>query len=410
MNGALGRGTASLLLLSRNPIEIDLWKRGDTVSDAENWGNDRIVDASELMEALGQNPHLSLKGVHIRGDVRLPESAAATSLVLANCSLDGKLDVSEGRLRKLHLVQSRLKSVNGERVVVDGDVLIDGVECTGKIDMSRARIAGNVRVSGHLSGLSMSRAHVGGNLTLKSIIVNGSVKTAERDILRLDYIEVAGELNWGSDIQVRSTLAHASVDSFRLPPLRDRDKWPEYLKLYQMTYREIQPDTDERVLSGWLRALSRNRGLRSQTFEQLAKFYREQGRPDTARRVLIARGHARRDKAKFWYRPIMWLYYGSCAYGYRPQLLLVWLVIISLGATSFFALGTMDELAQNVPPYNAAIYALDTAVPVVDLGQQKYWMPSTQVGLWWYWSLIILGWIFAAAGISGVVNYFSKRN
>jgi hypothetical protein len=61
-------------------------------------------------------------------------------------------------------------------------------------------------------------------------------------------------------------------------------------------------------------------------------------------------------------------------------------------------------------------YTLDVLVPLIDLGQQKMWLPNpgafpTPWAGWlvvgWYWVTIIAGWLLgtvAVAGLTGVIR------
>jgi hypothetical protein len=62
--------------------------------------------------------------------------------------------------------------------------------------------------------------------------------------------------------------------------------------------------------------------------------------------------------------------------------------------------------ADEHPRWNAALYALDLLVPVINLGQDGYWRLEGR----WQWAsaaLILLGWILAttvAAGASRLLR------
>ena len=66
--------------------------------------------------------------------------------------------------------------------------------------------------------------------------------------------------------------------------------------------------------------------------------------------------------------------------------------------------------AAGYPAFNAALYSLDTLVPVVDLEVQEYWVPDERAAPWarWYlWGHIATGWflaLLAVAGFSGLVQ------
>ena len=66
--------------------------------------------------------------------------------------------------------------------------------------------------------------------------------------------------------------------------------------------------------------------------------------------------------------------------------------------------------AAGYPTFNAALYSLDTLVPVVDLEVQDYWVPDERVSpaaRTYLWVHIATGWflaLLAVAGFSGLID------
>jgi hypothetical protein len=66
--------------------------------------------------------------------------------------------------------------------------------------------------------------------------------------------------------------------------------------------------------------------------------------------------------------------------------------------------------AAGYPAFNAALYSLDTLVPVVDLEVQDYWVPDERVSpaaRTYLWVHIGMGWflaLLAVAGVSGLID------
>ena len=64
-------------------------------------------------------------------------------------------------------------------------------------------------------------------------------------------------------------------------------------------------------------------------------------------------------------------------------------------------------IAQDYETFNAWLYALDLFVPLVKLGQQEAWVPTTTRGNWgWFgfhlrWVFQATGWIITAVGAAG---------
>lgn len=133
-------------------------------------------------------------------------------------------------------------------------------------------------------------------------------------------------------------------------------------------------------------------------------------------------------------------------YGYRPQLSLIWMAVILTASSLFFhaayKAGDMTPAAapvlvsagwqaaireapvftaqawgkgagQDYETFHPAAYAFDLFVPLVDLGQQSSWGPSTErgplgrIGWWLRWVLEVVGWVvtaLAAAAVTGLVR------
>jgi len=69
---------------------------------------------------------------------------------------------------------------------------------------------------------------------------------------------------------------------------------------------------------------------------------------------------------------------------------------------------------RDYETFNAVSYAVDLVVPIVSLGQEAAWAPSTTRGpwgwwLWWArWWLIALGWIVTAIGAAAVTGVIRR--
>ncbi|WUL62624.1 oxidoreductase [Streptomyces sp. NBC_00344] len=142
-------------------------------------------------------------------------------------------------------------------------------------------------------------------------------------------------------------------------------------------------------------------------YERLASVLRNSGEDADAREVLLAKQRRRRETlplaAKLWGYLQDW----TVAYGYRPGRAALWMAVLWAAGTVAFS--RYDPAAMNAdehPQWNAALYALDLLIPVINLGQDGYWKLSGG----WQWvaaSLVLLGWILAttiAAGASRLLR------
>ena len=83
------------------------------------------------------------------------------------------------------------------------------------------------------------------------------------------------------------------------------------------------------------------------------------------------------------------------------------------------------HVSKDYPRFNALVYSIDVFVPLVDLHQQKYWLPNASRGDelpifkvfklptsgWWLrsylWVQIAVGWLLTtllALGLSGLIR------
>ncbi|WP_432096653.1 oxidoreductase [Streptomyces sp. bgisy100] len=142
-------------------------------------------------------------------------------------------------------------------------------------------------------------------------------------------------------------------------------------------------------------------------YEQLSNALRACGEDAEARQVLLAKQRRRRETlppaGKAWGYLQDW----TVAYGYKPGRATVWMAVLWACGALLFARHPPGELKHGESPHwNAALYALDLLLPVIDLGQDSYWKPEGRYQ-WAAAMLIVLGWILAttvAAGASRLLR------
>jgi hypothetical protein len=72
------------------------------------------------------------------------------------------------------------------------------------------------------------------------------------------------------------------------------------------------------------------------------------------------------------------------------------------------------QAGKDYETFHALAYAVDVVVPLVSLGQEAAWAPSTNRGwwgwhLWWLrWFLIGFGWIATAIGAAAVTGVIRR--
>ncbi|MFE6133333.1 oxidoreductase, partial [Streptomyces sp. NPDC056437] len=97
----------------------------------------------------------------------------------------------------------------------------------------------------------------------------------------------------------------------------------------------------------------------------------------------------------------------TVAYGYRPGRAALWMAVLwAAGTVAFSQVEPAPIKSGEHPEWNAPLYALDLLVPVINLGQDGYWLLDGR----WQWAaaaLVLLGWILAttvAAGASRLLR------
>ncbi|WP_434588574.1 oxidoreductase [Streptomyces sp. A5-4] len=142
-------------------------------------------------------------------------------------------------------------------------------------------------------------------------------------------------------------------------------------------------------------------------YERLAAVLRGSGEDADAREVLLAKQRRRRETlpiaGKLWGLLQDW----TVAYGYRPGRAAVWMAVLwAAGAVAFAQLDPAALKNAEHPKWSPPLFALDLLLPVINLGQEGYWVLTGG----WQWlgaGLVLLGWILAttvAAGASRLLR------
>jgi hypothetical protein len=363
-----------------------------------------------------------------------------------------------------------------------------------------AKICRDVTLEFAVKGvISLEGASVAGDLILSSKRIDKvSPAPATGAILRLQRADIRGALDLHElpkDAKTEVDLSDASCNVLkknipRRPQLKQRltqltrklqqkfERKPDpelmqKLKLEGFVYRRIESQGDPRAQLNWLReqlraAKKERRGeYRPQPYRQFANSLRAHGHDADARKCLISMAKDRRKSAdlswpsRAWQR-ILWC---TIRNGHEPLRALYFL--LGLWVIGFLAFGwgyqkhvlapsdhyAYDDLTHDkaLPgqyvPFCAPIYAIDTGLPIISLGERDRWypravltkIPKTEAhsplygnvceasftrrwdpdGKWidastlatllavGRWVYVVLGWFFASmlvAGISGLVG------
>ncbi|MEI4232391.1 hypothetical protein [Roseovarius sp. D22-M7] len=338
----------------------------------------------------------------------------------------------------------------------------DGLEARGAVFLAGIQVEGEVRLLG---------ARIGGDLDC----VGGRFENPGGWALRAQGARVTGAFLWRMGSHADGTLDLAGAEIGHL--CDDPACWPAKgdLRLNRCRYGAFVGQAisaAERIR--WLDLQKPARfgdDFWPQPWEHCAQVLREMGHAEDARTVLIAkeerqrrvrRARVRKDTqgtCRHAIAPLNWLgdaLLGALiAYGHNPRKAGLWLLVMfAIGWGVFDAAHGHDGFKPNnafilrspewaqcadggarrgdqpstldcyrdqpeaagYPAFNAALYSLDTLVPVVDLEMQEYWVPDEKVADWaryYLWVHIAAGWflaLLAVAGFSGLIDTRATRD
>ncbi|MCO1656879.1 hypothetical protein [Pseudonocardia humida] len=143
-------------------------------------------------------------------------------------------------------------------------------------------------------------------------------------------------------------------------------------------------------------------------YDQLAAAYQRSGNEELAQAVLMERQRRRYAEAAPVERVWGWLQRWTVGFGYRPWLAVGWLVLFAALGGTWFAFNPPTPVDDGQHPvFNAWIFAADTLLPIVNLGQDGYWRldgPSQ----WISTALVASGWILATTAAAGAARVLKR--
>jgi hypothetical protein len=143
-------------------------------------------------------------------------------------------------------------------------------------------------------------------------------------------------------------------------------------------------------------------------YEQLAAAYRRAGDEELSERVLMARQSRRYAEAgvvgRIWGVLQRW----TVGFGYQPWLAVCWLVLIAvLGGAWFATHAPLPVDYGQHPVFNPWLFAADTLLPIVNLGQDGYWRLDG-ASQWIASALVAAGWILATTAAAGAARILKR--
>lgn len=206
--------------------------------------------------------------------------------------------------------------------------------------------------------------------------------------------------------QGRVVLSGATVGN-----LVDRvSSWPSHQGLWMagFTYEHLIPlgsfPLEERL--NWVTTATPE--YSAEPYEQLATVLRNGGEDAEARKVLLAKQRRRRETlplaGKLWGYLQDW----TVAYGYKPGRAAVWMVMLWASGAFYFARNPPEARNDEGPHWDAALYALDLLLPVIELGHDAAWRPEGHFQ-WVAAGLVLSGWTLATTVAAGATRLLRRQ-
>jgi hypothetical protein len=359
-------------------------------------GQLRLVDATVRGTASLSGAHLSapdgyaLLGdrLHVGGELYLRRAVCEGTLQMQNLDVGATLDCTGATLTRPRLrpdgtprpsLDLRAATIGKDLVCVDGFVAVGGVrarvaDVRKSVQFVDATLgtAGRTRYALNLYGLTTTDL-----VLLPGRPPAGAVRLAAA---RVGTFTDAEEL-WAAESGVAiDGFDYQLIDETRITDTRQR------LHLLEQATGDYAP------------------GL----YEQLAAAYRRAGHEERAERVLMTRQIRRYAEAgpagRIWGALQRW----TVGFGYQPWLAVCWLVLAWLLGGLWFVghVPTPVDDGQH-PVFDPWIFAADTLLPIVNLGQDGYWRlegPSQ----WIATALDVVGWILATTAAAGAARILKR--
>ncbi len=413
---------------------------------------------------------LMLTGVHCRSIAADNVQITGSLFIRGESLVEGEISLAGGRVGSdLQICGAEIQSSGQDAIfapslVVEGSMFLgnypyaDGqtdLKCQGMIFLSSARI-------GH--DLFVSRTAIGLNCDMVGDAMFGATEEHGHDMaLSLARAKVGGIL-YLQDNQINSgivNLAGASVERLTDDPSCPGANYR--IRLDGFLYRDFSRHADTAVQARLDRLARRPEGtpFTAQPYEQLAKVLIGLGHRDDAHPVLMRKERliraerqdmalAKHGQGLVWFKTfaadviLRW----TVGYGYRPGRSIVMAFALILGlAWLYQQCWRAGDMTPNAAPililadwvaatkahpdnpaafwsepgqagqdwetFHPIAYAADLFIPIVSLGQEEAWAPSTsrsdwgRVGWWVRWFAKAIGWVVTALGaaaITGVIR------
>ncbi len=382
---------------------------------------------------------VSLSGASVNGDLQMCdvviESAAQDSIFAPSLRVEGSVFLgnypyADGDTSLVVTGQIFLSSAR-----VEHDFFLTNTAITLNDNALDGAVFGATEEHGSNIAVSLARARIGGILFLQDNQISRGI----------------------------FNLAGGNVGRLKDEPMGPGAAYPVRLDGFTYTDFSRHAETNIRARLDWLARRPKDTPFTAQPYEQLADVMLRMGHRNDARTVLMVKERmlkaenrrifAERGGFVGW-RILSWgndmLLRYTIGYGFRPARAVVIAVVLVLGLGWFFertwdagdmtpnagpvlvsagwAAATQShpdnpaafwssagEAGQDWETFNSYAYAADLIVPIVSLGQETAWAPSTsrsdwgRAGWWMRWFAKAIGWIVTALGAAAITGVIRKE-
>jgi hypothetical protein len=396
---------------------------------------------------------LRLRGAYVAGKVDLSRAQLSEcSLAFHTCYFDEDVVLQQASTTDLSFTSCALPSLYGDWFnssaslqLIGTDLRqmsLDGASFRGNVVFSEVRLINPEGSDYALSADGLSASSV----FLQHTHVEGEVRLAGAALSHLEcskdtrLINPEGKALYAYSCQVEGLLifelGKAAVGKVNFAYAQigtlddDLASWPDTYNLVGFTYNSLGGDQD---LDRRLTWISKSEPFSPHVYTQLAEVYGRTGHEGFARQVAIGREKERGRQPDLSWGSRAWNRFLdlTVAYGYQPWRALVPLVVLFLLGWFLFTRPPAEEVmvhpsTKKVDPISAAachepypcfspsIYVLDTLLPIVDLHQERNWVPARPRpwGVWYEvltWVLIGSGWILTTAVVAGIGSLWRRE-
>lgn len=339
-------------------------------------------------------------GIEIGGDLRIAEGFdAAGEVRFAGARVGGDLVASGARVHgPVDASGARRCALVLDRIEIGGDLRLDqGFAAAGSVSAKRARIGGDLECS----GAAFDRV--------------GDAAWGEGISLVLDRARIRGTLRLA---RLEAPLLGASFAGTRAGALvDDAGTWGERLVLDGFAYSRFGDGAslDSGFRLGWLELqlpAHISDDFRMQPWQRVIEVLRRMGRSGSAGTLAVRREQRLRRIGRIGSsmpaalrgvaRTAHAMFGALAGYGWRPQRLAAWTIVLWLGAALLFGLAEQAAALRPVVAGEAAsfqplAYALDLLLPGIDLHEASRWTPVA--GQPWGDGARVAGWLLRLFGV-----------